>query len=238
MAKAGRPMKLRTYLERQINNGATAVVLHRANVNGTLGPKIERFKLEANTDCDAIGETIQSVADSDAEGIGQRQVYTVKATIGDEVVGHHSMTCVPVMDDGEGSPTPDAPNPAGLLAQVMRHNEAIMRANHALTVEIVNQANRNAENTAGLLETMRKGFESGLEARGELATRNIEHETATALKMAELEIQQATSVRKDRLLGEGLEMLKPMIPAIAVKFMEAQAGKGGDSGDGKKDDGN
>ena len=214
-------MKLQTFLNRQIGNGADSVILYRAQPNGQTGAKLERFRLEANTDPEGTASEIESVAQGDADTLGQRSSYILRAMRQQEQLGQHSLVITPE-DDGEGQPAIEPASRDGLVAQLMRHNEALMRTNLAAMQELASVTSRQGDMFAGVIDTMRTGWNQGLAAQAELATKTAENETKTQIEIARLELDLKSQERKDKLLKDALELLGPMAPVLLQKLLPAE----------------
>jgi len=216
----GRPLSLKAFIGRQIANGATTLILHRCQPNGALGVKVERFRLDTNTAPEHLSEVIEGITQSDAEVLNQRQAYSLKAMEDAELVGSFSLSAEPAEGSGEAATEPATRD--GSLAMMMRHLENKERMMLAVFQEMGTQSARQAEMFDRVLDTMRKGFEAGLEARGELASKSLEAETAAQIEVSRLEIQRDKDARMHGMMEEAFKLMGPM---IAQKML----GDGGDS---------
>lgn len=219
MSKSGRPVKLQTFIARQLSNGADALTLFRAQPNGAAGAKLERFRVEGNSDPEGVADAIEAVAQGDADTLGQKMAYVLRATHGTEHLGQHSLVFLPADDDESGSAALEPVGTTGQLAQLMRHNEALVRMNIAMSHEMIAQSSKMAEFYQSAVETMRQGWTEGLEARAELATRNGETDIKREIEIAEMELKVRAQEKKEKLVNEVIEIVKPMLPAIGMKLL-------------------
>lgn len=219
MAKRGRPMKLSTWVRRQIDGGATMLVLFRGKRSVTGGEvvpslKLETYRIEKATEAEGLSDTIEEMAGSDAANLHTLTPYLVRSNSGDVTLGSFTIEAGPSeeSEESENDGLREPATPTGLLAQLMRHTENQARQNHALTMTIMEQARDYHRSFDNILGQLSKLASEGLEAKSRLATGEDERE----LKRAELEIQATKIEQNQMLIREAVGLAKKAIPALAL----------------------
>lgn len=153
----------------------------------------------------AVQELLQVVTD-DASGMGGVQRYILIATVGGETHSRLSFR-MQGYDETFDDVNSEGPNSTGLIAQQMRHNEALAKSSHMAmggTLQIMHRLlDRTMKHNERLLEQRMEAFEAIEEARSE------KHER-------EMEMMEAIS--KQEMKTGIMEKVSLMLPTVVNKM--------------------
>ncbi len=157
-----------------------------------------------------FAEEIHSALNDDVEGVGGVQKYIVQAL--DESgkqMGRLPLRYSAVRNEGEsaGEFDSEGANPQGLLAQLMRHNEATARISASTTTQLFGMMVRHSEQLAERCEALTARHVEMLESIEDLASSKHEREI-------EMEGARSSSETKNRLARQA----EVLIPALAKRF--------------------
>jgi hypothetical protein len=174
--------------------------------------------IEANDDARAVqgpfllfAEEIHSSIVDDVEGTGGTQRYVLIAldesgkTLGRLPLRYRSTRDESDLGGGELDSEPN--NKDGLLAQLMRHNEATNRISSATFVQLFGMMSRHAEQLAERCEALTTRHVEMLDTIEEVTSAKHEREI-------EMESARASSETKNRLARQA----EVLIPALAKRF--------------------
>jgi len=205
-----------TWLRRQIFlarvNPLEKLVL-RSATPGSAGQEIEEFIVPHegwNSDnISALRDDILSRAQVDADGMGNKiQRYVVMALEQGETKGPRFPFRVRSENDDDGE---EAPNEKGIISQLMRHNEVMMRAmtigNAAQMQHLTRQIEILSSQNASMMEKQINGFQALEEAKNEQHSREIEMMSVGAAEE-----------RKNAATDKVLQKVDLLLPAIIGKI--------------------
>lgn len=205
---------LRQQLFRNRKNPIEKLVLKSA-APGSQGQEIEEFSPpEGGWNSDnlpALKDDILSRAQTDADGMGTKlQRYVIIALEMDESRGPR----FPFRVKGEGGDDSDgeeAPNDKGIISQLMRHNEVMMRqmtAGYAAQLSYLARQNEMLSNqNQGLLVKQMEGFQALEDAKSQQHQREME-----------LLSVGASEERRSLALGKVVSKIDVLLPAILGKI--------------------
>lgn len=202
-----RPIKIASWLRRQIDNSATVVTLFRALPSGGPGAKIDAVRCESTTDPESLGDTLEDIARGECEGARQTTKFVARATHNGDTLSNFTFTMEYEGDEGSETGIVETATPTGLLQQLMRHNESLMRQNRDMLALHVQSVAQNDERVASMINTLQVMAIKGLEARASLATGEDERD----VRRAEIDVQLAEIKQREELIVSAVEMIAPAI---------------------------
>lgn len=198
------------------------LVLHHASLGSRKGAKVQSWEI-SQADCkpEAIEEManeIRAAASSDASALTGMQSYVVKAYFGDNE--DSSARCAMRVDgdtsaddDDEGGFASEPPTGKGIITQLMRHNQAIMKTSAYSTAAIMQSMTRQVQKMSERMEAMETERIANITTFESLMTQRHERE---------LEARKVT-IREEGM-KEMLATLKGILPIVATKFLKAPDG--------------
>lgn len=187
----------------------TKLIVKHLSPTGKGGNEIATIKLDApkEDDLDSIIAETESVCLEDAEGIGGIQKYHIGPYFkgSGKVVGRFVLRIEAAEDDESVESEPATSS--GLLAQLMRHNEALQRTTVAAVGNIVAMQSR----IIGRLSEQNENLQSKqMEVMETLeGLRSQQHERDMQSRVAE---------HKQKMVEEVAGTVKMLMPAIVNKF--------------------
>jgi hypothetical protein len=188
---------------------------------GQGGHLIQEWEIDEKPSDDLIAQLIseiESYSRDDAEGVGGRQRYIVFAhrgegseplrfpfpMYGSDKVGEEEAGYI------EGFESEGA-NAQGLVSQLMRHNEIMMRANIGSMGTILNVQNRMLARLGDLCENLMGSKYEALELKEEVISQKHERD---------IEVRMLTG--KENLQNQAIEGIKMLIPVVMNKIAGKQ----------------
>lgn len=171
--------------------------------------EVETFKYREGMTADELRPLIDEVlsrAQSDADGAGGVQRYLLRAFVKGDTspVSRFSFRLRGSDEDfEEGNAFDDAPNAKGLLTQLMRHNEAIMRSANTMMGTAVSMLARQAENANERLEAMTAQRSADFELMEKL--RSGQHDRDMEM------LQHEASEKRKEAMFEKFSILIPVV---------------------------
>lgn len=167
-------------------------------------------------------------ADRDAGALGGPQTYTIGAVFEGSVnpLVRHTFRCsAPEVEEGSPDPSVSEPaTPQGHVAQMMRHNEALVRMATQGTQRTIDSLSRLLSQRDEMVVRYQSKELQRIEQMEELASAKHEREMART-------ILEQRERRKDELL----DMVLPLVPTLANKLTGVKLLPGGvQDGDGIK----
>lgn len=185
---------------------------------GKVGTEVATIEIEAgslsqDSYIDTLTSEIEMACYDDAEGIGGVQKYVIIPHYGEklEAAGRFILRVAAGDDTEDGGEIDSEPaTKNGLVSQLMRHNEALMRTAVASTGQIIQLQNRVIARQQEHIETMMgKHFDTTVELEGLVSQR---HERDLATKRAAFKIEQTKEI-----VGKVTQLLPVVVNKIAGK---------------------
>lgn len=206
--------KLASWLRLQMQSMETdtpvvRMVLKHALATGNTG-QVAKYQVSPGTDPDSLCQEVEDAAQTDAEGLGGLQLYALCAYFKgneDEVGGRFTFRIHVDKKDEDEVGLSEAPTQTGLLQQMMRHTEAMMRSSVMASTE----ANR-------ILLRMN---EQQAEALERLAGRHLEMlDTMEEVMGAkdERDLKRLEIVAKSKRDEQIMEKLSVLLPAVVNRL--------------------
>ena len=170
---------------------------------------------EANTEASVIelAGRLGDLINTDAEGLGGIQRYVLIAMQGGEVVGRLPLRATGAMDETHGDPIDSEPATArGLVAQLMRHNEANSRIVSLSMGQIVSTLLRQNER-------LRMVAEEAEDKR--YAVAGLTEQLLSAQHERDLEAKVVEE--RGELIRHGLTQLKAVVPYLAASLRSSKS---------------
>jgi hypothetical protein len=170
---------------------------------------------EANTEASVIelAGRLGDLINTDAEGLGGIQRYVLIAMQGGEVVGRLPLRATGAMDETQGDPIDSEPATArGLVAQLMRHNEANSRIVSLSMGQIVSTLLRQNER-------LRMVAEEAEDKR--YAVAGLTEQLLSAQHERDLEAKVIEE--RGELIRHGLTQLKAVVPYLAASLRNSKS---------------
>lgn len=187
IVRANDTRKLDVWIECRKREGANRWELAQLRRSGSSASVVQRFPQDAADNTGAFAKALVEVAQVDADDTapGAACTYALGAWRDEENLGRYTFRCTGrARDAHDAGPEEDA-STVGLVAQIMRHNEATMRLRTSVAVEVADGfAALNRERGAELercykrIETLEKKLDEIAGLRGELADRKAENDRA------------------------------------------------------------
>lgn len=215
---------LRQQLFRPRDTPLERFVLRHAGV-GSKGAEVEAFPVPVELDGDNVGIFLDEIcgrAQADADGLGSKlQRYMLVAC----EAGRRDGPRFPFRLRGEGDDDGDgdgeeAPTQQGLVAQLMRHNEAMMRMLVTTSGQVAATLSRRLEQSEKFNETMIEQRHQYLQTMEE--TKSLQHERDMQLMLE--------SGREERK-GQLVKRLESLIPVVMAKMSGQEVAPTGPLGD-------
>lgn len=175
------------------------LVIRHITSAGKVGTEVASFDIETkslteDSYLETITLEIESACYDDAEGVGGVQKYTIVPLYGEklEAAGRYVLRVSASGDDSEGEIDSEPATKQGLVTQLMRHNEALMRTSIMATGNIISQQNRVISRQADHIENMMaKHFDTTVELEGLMSQR---HERDLEAKKAKFKMEQQKEI--------------------------------------------
>ena len=228
-------VKRQVYARRDEGKGyCNKIVLRHLSVGKSRGSEVQSFPLEIRMEENQIAELIENIiecATGDANGIGGNQKYVLHAYFSDGE-GEEARFPFRIAAEDDENDAGDAfdsepPTKAGIVAQLMRHNEATMRTSHLALTGTMNALARDNEQLRQENEKLRAERRDMLETYEGLLTQ--QHERALATKEHEYRVEQKREMFSklmligpaivNRIAGKKLLPEKTTPEAMAIKSL-------------------
>jgi hypothetical protein len=206
-------------IEREVSEGpCVKLVLKHININSKQN-EIALFDLRAmragaeNQDAffDSLVNEIETRAHDDAEGLGGTQRYCVFAHCknADKPVSRFTFRMEAGDQDGDddGEAMSEPPTKTGMVGQLMRHTEAIMRTSVVSTNHTISMLQRTIDRQAEQIEKLLSEKFRNLETMEDLISRRDERKLAAA-----------DQVFKHQLQGETFKRLMMLAPVVVNRM--------------------
>jgi len=197
--------KLATWLRLQMQSMDTdapcvRMVLKHALATGNTG-QVAKYSISPSTDPDGLCQEVEDAGTTDAEGLGGLQLYALCAYFKgneDEVGGRFTFRVFIDKKDEDEVGLTESPDAKGLVQQMMRHTEAMMRSStiaNAETAKILLQMNtRQAETIEKLSEKHLDFLETIEEVIGAKDERDLKRLEIVARSRRDEQIMEKLSV--------------------------------------------
>jgi hypothetical protein len=208
-------------------DGAGIVLIHAA-VDQTQRV-VKSWKLgEAVENLDALVNEIDEIAEGDAEGLGGRQRYVLRAQVKGKEVGSLTLRYEYRPEDGPAIDSEPA-TPAGTIAVLQRHAEGAMRMMVQSFGGVIESYKEQVNAQKALIADFQRQAAENFRLQEELASRKIEQELLLAERKTQLQLtaaREASEIEKEQLLwGKGLGQLLQWAPVILHYLTKGQAGQ-------------
>ena len=156
---------------------------------------------------------IENASNADAAGIGGTQSYVISAWFENSERPLARFTFrVMGSDEDDGDLSSEAPTKEGLLGQLMRHNDVMMRTSVMSTGQ-----------TIAMLQRQNSRLQETLESLLEEKWKNLEVMEGLYSQKQERELAASNAAMKQKLLGEFAEKAQLLFPVIVNKLAGRKA---------------
>lgn len=212
MATRGRPINVQTFLRREFDRGSRKFTLHMQHQSGSRSKVLATVTAPEEASDDIVEDwaaELESVAQNEANVSGGTIAFAIYSWHGDSEGPRH-----PFRLQGESDETTgiiEAPSQAGLLGQLMRHNEAMARSNAAMVAQMASMTAQILASSMALTDKLSATHGDALEALHESATRNRETSEQTEIARMEIEAHIARTEVISQQVGKYLPMIVEMV---------------------------
>lgn len=207
---------------------AVAIVLVHAAVDQSQRT-VKTWKLgDAVENLDALVGEIDEVAEGDAEGLGGRQRYVLRAQARGREVGSLTLRYEYRPDDGPAVDSEPA-TAAGTIAVLQRHAEGAMRMMVQSFGGVIESYKEQVNAQKALIADFQKQAAENFRLQEELASRKIEQQVLLDERQTHLQLTAAREVseleKSQMLWVESLRQLSQFVPVVMHMLTNGQIGK-------------
>ncbi|MDX2023233.1 MAG: hypothetical protein SF187_23570 [Deltaproteobacteria bacterium] len=205
-----------------------AIVLVHAAVDQTQRV-VKSWRLEdAVTNLEALVTEIDEVAEGDAEGLGGRQRYLLKAQVRGKDIGSMAVRYELRNDGGTAAVDSEPATTAGSMALLQRHAEGAMRMMVQSFGGVIESYKEQVNAQKALIAEFQKQAADNFRLQEELASRKLEQDLLLQERQTQLQLsaaKEANEIQKSQLLwGHGLTTLMKMAPSFLYYVSGGKAG--------------
>lgn len=215
-------------LARQSQGESLVIVLVHAAVDQTQRTvKTWRFG-EALANVDALITDIDEVAEQDAEGLGGRQRYLLRAQTKGRELGSLTMRYEYRPDEGSPAVDSEPATAAGTIAVLQRHAEAAMRMMVQSFSGVIESYKEQVNAQKTLIGDFQRQAAENFRIQEQLASRKLEQEVFLRERETHLQLTAAREqheIEKSKLLwNEGVSSVKQWLPVLLHYLTKGEAG--------------
>lgn len=190
---------------------------------------VKTWKLgDAVENLDALVGEIDEIAEGDAEGLGGRQRYVLRAQVKGKEVGSLTLRYEYRPEDGPAVDSEPA-TPAGTIAVLQRHAEGAMRMMVQSFAGVIESYKEQVNAQKTLIADFQKQAADNFRLQEELASKKIEQELLLTERKTQLQLaaaREASEIEKSQMLWtHGIGTLKEWAPAILHYLTKGEAGR-------------
>lgn len=209
---------------------SVAIILVHAAVDQTQRT-VKSWRLgEAVENIDALISDIDDVAEADAEGLGGRQRYVLRAQVKGRDVGSLTLRYEVRSEEGAGPAVDSEPaTMAGTIAVLQRHAEGAMRMMVQSFGGVIESYKEQVNAQKALIADFQKQASDNFRLQEELASKKLEQDLLLKERETQLQLtaaREAHDLEKSQMVWvEGMRKLYEWGPVILHYLTRGEAGK-------------
>lgn len=177
---------------------------------------------------DALITEIDEMAEQDAEGLGGRQRYLLRAQVKGRELGSLTLRYEYRPDDISPAVDSEPATAAGTIAILQRHAEGAMRMMVQSFGGVIESYKEQVNAQKTLIADFQRQAAENFRIQEQLASRKLEHEVLLKEREAQLQLTAAREeheIEKSRLLwGEGVSSVKQWLPVLLHYLTKGEGG--------------